>query len=95
MRAALFTNSSTAAAKIAPNPLATAQNAGQAASSQEFTTEKVQENTVLSKNRAPEKPKKADGLFEPSEPDPEREGAVPESLEEKRSSNARSLLTVA
>ncbi|MCI5064463.1 hypothetical protein MRY87_01925 [bacterium] len=93
MRSALLTNSGTAAAKVVPNPNTVATTAGQAASSQQGETSKVQDGAVLSKNRGPSNPKKTDGIFEGEESDRDGQGAAREALRD-RADTSRSLLTV-
>lgn len=95
MRSALLTNTATAAAKLVSNPATTTAAAGQAASSLQLNTDKVQEGRMLSKERGPSKPKKIDPLFESEEIDPEKEGAAAESSEGDGSKKRKKLHTVA
>jgi hypothetical protein len=94
MRSALLTNTATAAAKLVSNPATTAA-AGQAASSLQLNTDKIQEGRMLSKERGPSKPKKIDPTFENEGIDPEKEGAAAESSEGNGLIKRKKLNTVA
>jgi len=94
MRSALLTNTATAAAKVVTNPSATATSSGQAASSLQLNTDKVQEGRALSKGRGASKQKKVDPTFETEALDPEKEGAATETSEDGLGKKKK-LLTVA
>ena len=96
MRSALLTNSATAAAKVAPNPAATAAAAGQAAAAVNLPNQQYQSSGVLSANRAPSVPKKTDGIFEKEGLDSQKDGATPTSIEDKKfKATKKRLLSVA
>ncbi len=99
MRAALLTNSSAAAAKALTN-LQSGQaqpttSANSLATSQ-AASHQPEANEVLAKEKGIQTPNsRAEGIFDDSPTDDDKEGATPESVEEKRLPNARKLLSVA
>lgn len=94
MRSAILTNTSTAASAV-PNPSATAAASSQAVAAANLPNEQLQSNAVLSANRGPSVPKKTDGIFEKEELDSSKDGATPESIEERKFKGTKRLLTVA
>ncbi|MCB0321277.1 MAG: hypothetical protein KDD60_10145 [Bdellovibrionales bacterium] len=97
MRSGLLTNSATAAAKVVANPNALPNAVAQSvAAGAHIQGENLKADGVLARERGVQAPeRRTEGTFDDSASDPDREGAVPESLEGHRMKASRKLLAVA